>query len=124
MRAFEGVYEAVVTELQHAPGAEVRLVLEVEVEAAEGFFDEDRGIVQDSAAQPQFNPTRTAFEWSAAGQSIGSRRRRAVDVSRTAVGPGDDARGVLRGAHRPREAAVGCDQPARHPLGQGARTQS
>jgi hypothetical protein len=53
---------AVVMELQRTPGAKVKLTLEVEAEAAEGFDDAEVGIVRDNAKQLKFNAESTGFD--------------------------------------------------------------
>lgn len=62
VKAFESILNAVVIELQRAPGAKVRLSLEIEGEATDGFAEEDVSIVRDNARQLKFRSESTGFE--------------------------------------------------------------
>jgi hypothetical protein len=62
VRAFEAILSAVVTELQRGNGAKVRLTLEIEADAEDGFSDADIGVVRDNARQLKFKTESTGFE--------------------------------------------------------------
>jgi hypothetical protein len=62
VKAFEAVVNAVVLELQRNPGAKVKLTLEVEAEAADGFEADDVAVVRDNAKQLRFRADATGFE--------------------------------------------------------------
>jgi hypothetical protein len=62
VRAFEAILNAVVAELQRAKGAKVRLTLEIEAVAADGFSEADIGVVRDNARQLKFKTESTGFE--------------------------------------------------------------
>lgn len=62
VKAFDAILNAVVLELQRTPGAKVRLTLEVEAEAPEGFADGEIGVVRDNARQLKFKAESTGFE--------------------------------------------------------------
>ena len=62
VRAFEGILSAVVAELQRASGAKVKLTLEIQADAEEGFSEADVGVVRDNARQLKFKPESTGFE--------------------------------------------------------------
>ena len=62
VRAFETILSAVVAELQRTSGAKVKLTLEIEVDAEEGFSEADVGVVRDNARQLKFKPESTGFE--------------------------------------------------------------
>ena len=47
-------------ELQRTQGAKVKLTLEIEAEASEGFAIAEVGVVRDNARQLKFNPDRRA----------------------------------------------------------------
>jgi uncharacterized protein len=61
VKSFDAILNAVVMELQRTPGAKVKLTLEVEVEAAGGFAQNDIGVVRDNARQLKFKPESTGF---------------------------------------------------------------
>jgi len=61
VKAFDAVLNAVVMELQRTPGTRVKLTLEIEAEAPEGFDDADVGVVRDNAKQLKFRPEATEF---------------------------------------------------------------
>ncbi len=62
MKAFEAILDAVVLQLQNAPGTRVKLTLEVEAEAANGFNEDDASIVRDNARQLKFRIESTGFD--------------------------------------------------------------
>jgi hypothetical protein len=62
VRAFEGIVKAVVEELQRTNGAKVKLTLEIEATAPEGFSEADVGVVRDNARQLKFKAESTGFE--------------------------------------------------------------
>jgi hypothetical protein len=49
-------------QLQHAPGTKVKLTLDVEAEAPDGFSETDISVVRDNAIQLKFDPGSTGFE--------------------------------------------------------------
>jgi hypothetical protein len=53
---------AVVMELQRTKGARVKLTLEIEADADDGFSEAEVGIIQDNARQLKFKPESTGFE--------------------------------------------------------------
>jgi hypothetical protein len=62
VKAFEAILSAVVTELQRSNGAKVRLTLEIEADAEDGFSDADIGVVHDNTRQLRFKTDSTGFE--------------------------------------------------------------
>lgn len=62
VKAFDAILNAVVMELQRTRGAKLKLTLEVEAEAPEGFSEADVGVVRDNARQLTFKPESTGFE--------------------------------------------------------------
>lgn len=62
VKAFDTILNAVVMQLQRTNGAKVRLTLEIEADAAEGFAEADIGVVRDNARQLKFNIGSTGFE--------------------------------------------------------------
>ena len=54
MKAFDAILTAVVMELQRTQGAKVRLTLEVEAQAPDGFAEADVGVVRDNASHLKF----------------------------------------------------------------------
>lgn len=62
IKALETIIEAVVMQLQHAPGAKVKLTLDVEATIDSGFSEADISVVRDNARQLKFNPESTGFE--------------------------------------------------------------
>jgi hypothetical protein len=62
VKAFDAVLNAVVMELQRTQGAKVKLTLEIEALADEGFADNDVSVVRDNARQLKFKPESTGFE--------------------------------------------------------------
>jgi predicted AAA+ superfamily ATPase len=61
VKAFDAILNAVVMELQRTPGVKVKLTLEIEGEAQNGFAQEDVSIVRDNAKQLKFRPEATGF---------------------------------------------------------------
>src|SRR5229473_2396121 len=61
-QAFDAVLNAIVMELQRTQGAKVKLTLEVEAVAEEGFADNDVSVVRDNARKIKFKPESTGFE--------------------------------------------------------------
>nr|WP_246330294.1 DUF499 domain-containing protein [Endobacter medicaginis] len=61
VKAFDAILNAVVMELQRNPSAKIRLTLEVEAEAVDGFEENDIGVVRDNARQLKFKPESTGF---------------------------------------------------------------
>ena len=53
---------AVVAELQRSKGTKVRLTLEIEADAEDGFSEADIGVVRDNARQLKFKTESTGFE--------------------------------------------------------------
>ena len=51
VKAFEAILAAVVAELQRSKGTKVRLTLEIEADAEDGFSEADIGVVRDNARQ-------------------------------------------------------------------------
>jgi len=62
VRAFETIVSAVVTELQRTKWAKVKLTLEIEANAEEGFSEANIGVVRDNARQLKFRAESTGFE--------------------------------------------------------------
>ena len=62
VKSFDAILNAVVMELQRTQGAKVKLTLEIESEAPEGFADGEIGIIRDNAKQLKFSPGSTGFE--------------------------------------------------------------
>ena len=62
VKAFDAIINAVVMELQHTPGTKVRLTLEIEANAPDGFEDAEIGVVRDNARQLRFKPEATGFD--------------------------------------------------------------
>ena len=62
VKSFDAILNAVVMELQRTQGAKVKLTLEIEAEASEGFAIAEVGVVRDNARQLKFNPELTGFE--------------------------------------------------------------
>ena len=54
VKSFDAILNAVVMELQRTQGETVKLTLEVEAEAPNGFSDADVGVVRDNARQLKF----------------------------------------------------------------------
>jgi hypothetical protein len=62
VKAFEAILNAVVAELQRTKDAKVKLTLEVDADAEEGFSEPDIGVVRDNARQLKFKPESIGFE--------------------------------------------------------------
>ena len=62
VKTFEAILMAVAMELQRTPGAKVKLTLEIEAEATDGFAETEIGIVRDNAKQLKFRADATGFE--------------------------------------------------------------
>jgi hypothetical protein len=62
VKAFDAILSAVVAELQRTRGAKVKLTLEIEAEAEEGFSEADIGVIRDNARQLKFRTESTGFE--------------------------------------------------------------
>ena len=62
VKAFDAVLNAVVMELQRTTGAKVKITIEIEAEAEEGFAEADIGVVRDNARQLKFKSESTGFE--------------------------------------------------------------
>lgn len=62
VKTFDALLSAVVMELQRTPGAKVKLTLEVEATAPEGFAETEVGVVRDNARQLKFKAESTGFE--------------------------------------------------------------
>jgi hypothetical protein len=62
VKAFDAILNAVVMELQRSKGAKVRLTLEIEADAEDGFSEADIGVVRDNARQLKFKTDSTGFE--------------------------------------------------------------
>jgi hypothetical protein len=62
IRAFESIFNAIIAILQSGSGSKVRLTLEIEAEAPDGFSDADIRDVRDNAKQLKFRSESTGFE--------------------------------------------------------------
>lgn len=62
VKSFDAIINAVVMELQRTAGAKVKLTLDIEAEAPDGFAPEDAGVVKDNARQLKFKPESTGFD--------------------------------------------------------------
>ena len=62
VKSFDAILNAVVMELQRTHGAKVKLTLEIEAEATEGFAESEVSVVRDNARQLKFKPESTGFE--------------------------------------------------------------
>ena len=62
VKTFESILMAVAMELQRTPGTKVKLTLEIEAEATDGFAETEIGIVRDNAKQLKFRADATGFE--------------------------------------------------------------
>jgi hypothetical protein len=56
------IVNAVVMELQRTHGTKVKLTIEIEAEATEGFADSEVSVVHDSARQLRFKSESTGFD--------------------------------------------------------------
>jgi hypothetical protein len=59
VKSFDAILNAVVMELQRTFGAKVKLTLEIEAEASDGFAENEVGIVRDNARQLKFKSEST-----------------------------------------------------------------
>ena len=62
VKSFDAILNAVVMELQRTQGAKVKLTLEIQAEADEGFADIEVSVVRDNARQLKFKAESTGFE--------------------------------------------------------------
>jgi hypothetical protein len=62
VKAFDAILNAIVMQLQRTQGAKVKLTLEVEAEAGDGFSEADVSVVRDNARQLKFKSESTGFE--------------------------------------------------------------
>ncbi|MDF0697485.1 DUF499 domain-containing protein [Rhizobium sp. MC63] len=62
VKSFDAVLNAVIMELQRTSGAKVKLTLEIEATAADGFDEADVSVVRDNARQLKFKPESTGFD--------------------------------------------------------------
>ncbi|NOG74059.1 DUF499 domain-containing protein [Roseicella sp. DB1501] len=62
VKSFDAILNAVVMELQRTQGAKVKITLEIESDAPEGFAESEVSIVRDNAKQLKFRPEATGFE--------------------------------------------------------------
>ena len=54
VKSFDGILNAVVMELQRTPGAKLKLTLEIECEAADGFAEDEVSMIRDNAKHLKF----------------------------------------------------------------------
>lgn len=62
VKALDAIINAVVMELQRTPGTKVRLTLEIEANAPDGFEEAEINVVRDNARQLRFKPEATGFD--------------------------------------------------------------
>jgi hypothetical protein len=62
VKAFDAILSAVVTELQRTQGAKVKVTLEIQAEAPDGFLENEISIIRDNARQLKFKAESTGFE--------------------------------------------------------------
>jgi hypothetical protein len=62
VKAFDAVINALVMELQRNPGAKVKIIVEIEAEAENGFDEADISVIRDNARQLKFRAESTGFE--------------------------------------------------------------
>ena len=62
MKSFDTIFNAVVMELQRAKDTKVKLTLDIQAEAPDGFTEGDVGVVRDNARQLKFKAESTGFE--------------------------------------------------------------
>jgi hypothetical protein len=62
VKSFDAILNAVVMELQRTHGAKVKLTLEIEAEASDGFADSEVSVVRDNARQLRFKSDSTGFD--------------------------------------------------------------
>jgi putative DNA methylase len=61
VKAFDAILNAVVMQLQRTQGAKVKLTLEIEAEAPNGFPESEIGLIRDNAKDLKFKPESTGF---------------------------------------------------------------
>ncbi len=62
VKSFDAILNAVVMELQRTHGTIVKLTLEIEAEATDGFAEGEVSVVRDNARQLKFKAESTGFE--------------------------------------------------------------
>jgi hypothetical protein len=62
VKAFDAILNAVIMELQRTQGAKVKLTLEIQAEAPDGFPEGEVSVVRDNARQLKFKAESTGFE--------------------------------------------------------------
>jgi len=62
IKAVEAIIDAVVMQLQHAPGTKVKLTLDIDATSEAGFSEADISVVRDNARQLKFHSGSTGFE--------------------------------------------------------------
>jgi hypothetical protein len=62
VKSFEAIFSAVVVELQRTRGAKVRVTVDIEADAEDGFSEADIGVVRDNTRQLKFKAESTGFE--------------------------------------------------------------
>jgi hypothetical protein len=62
VKAFDAILNAVVMELQRTNGSKVKITVEIQATAPEGFSDADVGVVRDNAKQLKFSDNSTGFD--------------------------------------------------------------
>ena len=62
VKAFDNILNAVIMELQRSPGAKIKLALEIEAQAPDGFAQADIDVVRDNARSLKFKADSTGFE--------------------------------------------------------------
>jgi RNA 3'-terminal phosphate cyclase len=61
VKSFDAIFNAVVMELLRTQGAKVKLTLEIEGVAPDGFAEGEVSVVRDNAKQLKFSPEATGF---------------------------------------------------------------
>ena len=74
VKAFDAILNAVVMELQRSKGTKVRLTLEIEADAEDGFSEADIGVVRDNARQLKFKTSSPVLSDSCAVAVFGRRK--------------------------------------------------
>ena len=62
VRRFVTILNAAIAELQRNPSTKVKLTLEIEAEAPNGFDDADIGVARDNTRRLRYKPDSTGFE--------------------------------------------------------------
>lgn len=62
VKSVDAILNADVMELQRTRGAKVRLTLEIEANAADGFANDEVSVVGDNARQLKFKADSTGFD--------------------------------------------------------------